>query len=224
MMSEMKVKELLDFCNKYTSKTVKELIKEFDITSRSKQINYIVSKSIIHAYKGKEYGEYLLESLNLMLKTVQLNCIGTPKESMSFPVIDYKEIVNEEWETSSLRKMFKKDFLFFVFKPQDDTNVLDKVILWKMPDTILDSEVKDVWNKTVEMLRTGNVVKEVNNNKTYYNFPAEADNDVCHVRPHGSKAIDSAELPVPDAKTGYVNCTKHSFWLNKLYIKSIING
>ena len=223
-MSQLKVKELLDFCNKYTSRTVNELIEEFAITSKSKQINYIISKSIIYAYKGKDYGEYLLDSLSLMLKTIQLNSIGTPKESMSFPVIDYMEIVNEEWQTSSLRNMFKKDFLFFVFKPQGSLNVLDKVILWRMPETILDSEVKSVWTKTVEMLKTGNVVKEATPKKTYYNFPAEADNDVCHVRPHGSKAIDSAKLPVPDAKTGYVNCTKHSFWLNKLYIKSIINS
>ena len=224
MMSEMKVKELLDFCNKYTSKTVKELIKEFNITSRSKQINYIVSKSILDAYKGKDYGEYLLESLNLTIKTIQLNNAGTPKESMSFPTINYKEIVEEEWEASSLRRTFKKDFLFFVYKPLNDTNVLYKVILWRMPEAILEGEVKSVWTKTVEILKTGNVVKEVTKKKTYYNFPAEADSDVCHVRPHGSKAIDSAELPVPDTKTGYVNCTKHSFWLNKLYIKSIINS
>lgn len=90
-----------------------------------------------------------------------------------------------------------------------------------MPLAVLDSDVKSVWLKTVEVIKNGRIVKEIGRiRKT--NFPGMRENKVAHVRPHGRDAADVYELPVNDVMTGSSTYTKHCFWLNNKYIKEII--
>ena len=143
---------------------------------------------------------------------------------MSFPTFKFEEIINETWEDSELREMFNTTkFMFAVFKEYDGTYHFDSVKFWNMPIYILDNDVKDVWTKTVSIIETGNIVKEVKNGNRITNFPGMSENDYCHVRPHAQNANDTYPLPVSDILTGVNEYTKQCFWLNNNYILKIIN-
>lgn len=221
--------ELTDFCiyiNQFVGDSIENLKNTFDITSKAKSINFIIASAIVNSYKGKDYFRIFSERNDIQVKTIQLTKNGTTKESMSFSPINYTEIVKETWETSELRKLFSKTYLFFVFKKnEEERNELYRVILWRMPVSDLEGEVKTVWIKTVECLINGNVIRESDSAgrfSTY--FPAQADTRVCHVRPHGTNSLDTMPLPVPDKKTGYINFAKQSFWLNRTYTQDIANS
>ena len=61
--------------------------------------------------KKKKIAEF--EKANVTMKIIRLKNSGTPKESMSFPAMDYMEVAKESWEDSTLRDMLSsKKFLF----------------------------------------------------------------------------------------------------------------
>lgn len=91
-----------------------------------------------------------------------------------------------------------------------------------MPLSILDNEVKQVWNKTRDVILDGNIVREIKNGKRITNFPGMSENDYCHVRPHAQNANDTYKLPVTDKLTGLDEYTKQCFWLNNTYILKIL--
>ena len=97
------------------------------------------------------------------------------------------------------------------------------VKFWNMLIDILDNEVKKVWDKTVSIINTGSIVREIKNGNRYTNFPGMSNNDYCHVRPHAQKGIDIYPLPVRDKLTGLDEYTKQCFWLKNKYILKIIN-
>lgn len=91
-----------------------------------------------------------------------------------------------------------------------------------MPLSILDNEVKSVCDKTVEVIKSGNIVKSVGRTRKT-NFPGLKENSVAHVRPHDRNSKDVFELPVADKLTGCKVYTKHCFWLNNKYLEKILN-
>ena len=57
------------------------------------------------------------EKSNTIVKTLSFESNGSLRESMSFPIIDYKDFAKEEWEDSWLYKFFSENrFLFAVFQ------------------------------------------------------------------------------------------------------------
>ena len=213
-----------DFCiyiNKFLNKDVGEIKEHFNIESKAKSINFILSKAICDSYKSKEFFDALCLKNNILLKTIQLDEKGSPEQAMSFSPINFMEIVKEDWNKSTLRMLFEKNFLFFIFKKQDGTNKLEKICLWRMPVKDLEGEVKQVWNDTISKLLAGEVTKGFVNGKPISNLPAQAQTKICHVRPHGSDGGDVQQIPVKDIKSGYNYYVKQSFWLNREYIKTI---
>ena len=81
--------------------------------------------------------------------------------------------------------------------------------------------VMDMWKKTYNTIKTGNIVKYIKNGKRKTNFVGMSENEVCHVRPHGRDSRDTNELPVVDKLTGATEYTKHCFWINNSYIRKI---
>lgn len=63
-------------------------------------------------------------------------------------------------------------------------------------------------------------------NQYYTNFPGSKFNGVCHVRPHDQKSIrnlsNGLKLPVIDKISGLKKYTKFCFWLDKKYIRNVI--
>ena len=77
-----------------------------------------------------------------------------------------------------------------------------------------------------KIIFNGNLVKELKRGKRVTNFPKPSENGVLHVRPHALNSNDVFILPTVDKLTGLNYYTKHSFWLNKEFIKQkiLING
>lgn len=160
-------------------------------------------------FYGKTIAEF--EKASIAIKTIRLEQNGNLKESMSFPNVNYKEIVNEDcWENSALYEMFTQRFLFVVFrKPEikNDKDVrLEKVMFWTMPTKDLE-QGRTLWEDTQFKVQMGN----------YDHFMKTADNPVCHIRPKAQNAADTTE----SAQGNQVK--KMCYWLNREYVINVVN-
>jgi DNA mismatch repair protein MutH len=136
--------------------------------------------------------------------------------------MNYTELIESDWEDSEFRSILERKFFFVCYQFEGEKLILRKVKFWNMPYRDLN-EVKDVWEKMVNLIKSGKIVKEVTNKgvrKTF--FPKKTENRVSHVRPHAKNSEDTYKLPVPDKKTGLTEYTKHCFWLNADYIRDEI--
>ena len=161
---------------------------------------------------------------NIVPRTIRVEENGRIKESMPFPAFKFTDIVNQEWETSDLREELESTkYMFFVFKMINGEYVFKGIKLWNIPELTLQNEVKNMWDKTIEVIKSGNIVKEIDNNgNRTTNFPGMSENKVCHVRPHARDSKDTFELPVRDKLTNVTEYTKHCFWLNNKYLEEIL--
>ena len=211
----------------FIGKSREELIDLFKLNNKSKDvIERIFAKML--GKKGKVNDAEEFQKANITCKTIRVNENNSITESMSFPAFKFNEIINEEWESSTLRNTFNETkYLFVIFKAKKGIFYFEGIKFWNMPLSILDTDVQQVWNRTIEIIKSGNIVKSqkrLANGKLiiYNNFPGMSENPVIHVRPHALNALDCYDLPVADILTGITTYTKQSFWLNNEYIKSII--
>ena len=208
--------------NKYKGKTQKELMKEFDIDSKAKNINSMLISRMFNV-KSKLADTEEFQKANIIPKTIRIEENGRIKESISFPCFEYKEIVKERWDNCELKETLETTkYMFFIFKHNGKDYIFKGIKLWNMPEEILEKNVKEVWIRTKHAVQTGNIVKEVLPNKRLTNFPGMSDDEVCHVRPHARDVNDTYELPIPDSLTGLTDYTKHCFWINNKYLETII--
>ena len=209
--------------NKYKGMSQKQLMEEFNIESSAKNLNAMLI-SRMFGVKGNlsETDEFL--KANIVPRTIRVEENGRIKESMPFPAFKFTDIVNQEWETSDLREELESTkYMFFVFKMINGEYVFKGIKLWNIPELTLQNEVKNMWDKTIEVIKSGNIVKEIDNNgNRTTNFPGMAENKVCHVRPHARDSKDTLELPVRDKLTNVTEYTKHCFWLNNKYLEEIL--
>lgn len=207
----------------FIGKSKIELINRFGLNPKSKDvIERIFAKML--GIKGKVNDTDEFQKANIICKTIRVNEDNTITESMSFPAFKYKEIILEEWDTSTLRNTFSENkYLFVIFKEKNSEFYFSGIKLWNMPLSILDTEVKLVWDKTVEIIKNGNIVKSVGRTRKT-NFPGMKENSIAHVRPHGRDANDVFELPVADKLTGSKEYTKHCFWLRNKYLEEILKN
>lgn len=215
-------KDVNDIVEDYRTISVEDLAKSFGVNIAAKNaLNSLIVK-MINASGTNVLAE--LNSRNTIIKTVRLDKYGQLKESMSFPVFRYCDIVRESWETSELRKQFfQRTFVFAVFRNEEKQMFLNKIVVWEMPLSILDNEVRRVWQSMYDHLMKGEVVKYIDDNGRYFSFfPASSENPYVHVRPHAQNKQDTYPLPVPDKLTGLIQYPKHSFWLNRSYVLKII--
>ncbi len=216
--------ELLDRVSPYVGKSVEELTALFDVDSEPKHLNQILVARML-GITGNIADTDEFKKANIVVKTIRVTKNNSIIESMSFPTFKYTEIVTQDWEESDLYSMFSSTkFMFAVFKETDMDYVFSHIKFWNMPMSILDNEIKDVWLKTVKVIKTGNIVKKVKaNGSRETNFPKMKDNKYCHVRPHAQNAKDTYPLPVRDKLTNEKEYTKHCFWLNNSYVLDILN-
>ena len=207
--------------NKYKGKSQKELMREFNIDSKAKNINsMLISRMFNVQSKLADTEEF--QKANIIPKTIRIEENGRIKESISFPAFKYTELINQNWEDSDLREQLETTkYMFFVFKKTKGQYIFKGIKLWNMPETDIETSVMEMWKKTYNAISTGNIVKSITNGIRKTNFPGMSENEVCHVRPHGRNAKDTAPLPVADKLTGATKYTKHCFWINNKYIKDL---
>ncbi len=209
--------------NKYKGKTQTELMKEFNIDSNAKNLNGILIARMFNVKSRlRETDEF--QKANIIPRTVRVEENSHIKESMPFPYFNFENFKTTDWENSKLKEELETTkYMFFVFKKQQSDYIFSGIKLWNMPESIIETQVKDMWNKTKNVILSGNIVKSVNNNgKRKTNFPGMSDNEICHVRPHARDSKDVLTLPVTDKLTGLTEYTKHCFWLNNKYLEKIL--
>ncbi|MDD3477649.1 MAG: Sau3AI family type II restriction endonuclease [Candidatus Izemoplasmatales bacterium] len=209
---------------KFYGKSQHELKNLFHISGNPKNLNEILFSRML-GLKGKvsKTDEFL--KANIVPKTIRINESGRIKESMSFPNFEFVEISVTDWEESDVRAYFDETkFLFIIFRYNVSGDLIfENVKLWNMPIDILDIEVRQVFDRTKEVINSGEIVSHVSKNGNLINnFPGISFNGVCHIRPHGRNKKDVYQLPVADKKTGLTSYTKQSFWLNNSYVISVI--
>lgn len=198
--------------NSYKDYSVEDLCGEFqiDYEKKPKSMEAMLVYRIL-GIKGNHAEEF--EKANIVVKTIRIGKNNKIKESMSFPTFRFKELVDDEWETSTFGTYLSETRFFFVVYKFDDNNVLrlKGCQFWNIPYMDLENEVQQVWEKTKQVLIEGLQVEQ-RNGKNYNNFPKASENPVCHVRPHAQNAQDTYELP--DGR----HYPKQCFWLNNHYI------
>ena len=186
---------------------------------KAKNFYSSLTKNILGISAEKRIEEF--EKADIEVKTVRLLDNDMPKEHLSFPAFEYKELINEDWETSDLKNKLDKKFFFVFFQYNGKELLLQKVKFWNMP--LIDLEqARTVWTNTIKTIIDGNIVRDIKNGIRYTYFTGSSENSVCHVRPHASNANDCFTLPCPDQLTGLKAYTKQSFWLNAKYILKTI--
>ncbi len=188
---------------------------DVDISNKPKNLEAMLAYRIL-GIKGNRAEEF--EKANIVIKTIRIGANGKIKESMSFPASKFKELVLENWEDSTFGSYLRETrFLFVVYKyGKDEVLRLRGAQFWNIPYKDLEIDVKDMWEKTVNVLKEGLKVERVNG-INHNNFPKASENRVSHVRPHAQNANDTYELP--DGR----EYPKQCFWLNNTYILSQID-
>ena len=207
--------------DKYRGKTQKELMREFGISSNAKNINNMLISRMFNV-KSKLADTEEFQKAKIIPKTIRIEENGRIKESISFPYFKYTEIINQNWEDCDLKEELETTkYMFFIFKMEKGEYVFKGIKLWNMPEIDIETSVMEMWKKTYNTIKTGNIVKSIENGIRKTNFVGMSENEVCHVRPHGRNANDTSKLPVADKLTGSNEYTKHCFWINNTYIRKI---
>ena len=197
-------------------KSLEKIKREFKLDRERNSKNYLnlISQDFIEKDFGRKIKEIKeFDKANIKLKCILLNKNDVPKEHISFEQIQFKRIIEEEWEVSEIHEKFQnKKFLFFVYKTnieyknqkdlKDSDIYIKDVILWNMPITDLETHYKELWEDTVNKIK----------NNIYDDFLKAKDNPVGHIRPKARNSEDLMETPQGTYEK------KKSFWLNKEYI------
>jgi len=208
---------------KYYNKTISDIISEnrIDVNYLSKSFTAVLTKILLGIELDKEIEE--LTKAGVKVKTIRLGQDNVPKEHLSFPAFNFIDLVNDDWEDSAFKSQLETKFLFVFLKYNEKEELyFEKVKFWNMNAADIN-KCRIVWKKTQKVVLDGNIVHEVSaSGRRSTNFPSTKDNSVAHVRPHATSSKDTYPLPVQDRHTGQYEYTKHSFWLNKEFIKNKI--
>ena len=208
--------------NKYKGKSQSELINIFNIDSSAKNINGIIVSRMFNV-KGRLSDTEEFQKANIIPRTIRIEESGKIKESLPFPTFKFTDILKEEWNNCKLKEELETTkYMFFVFKKENNDYIFKGIKLWNMPQLDIDTYVKSMWINTYNIIKSGNIIKSIDNGIRKNNFPGISDNKVCHVRPHARDSKDTYPLPVNDILTGVSEYTKQCFWLNNTYIEDIL--
>lgn len=169
---------------------------------RPKSFYALITNRILGLKDKERAAEF--EKADIQVKTMRLKPNGTPKEDVSFPAFKYRDLVEQEWESSDLREALSKRFFFVIYQlDRDGVATLVGTRFWTMPVDDIEAHAKRCFERTICLIRE---------DKAQY-LPKKSENPAVHVRPHGRNSQDV--LPTP---AGTLVCKK-SFWLNGSYLK-----
>lgn len=201
----------------YVGVSVAELCTRLDVNPKKhpKNLEALLAYRML-GIKSNRAEEF--EKANVVVKAIRIGKNNKIKENMSFPAFKFKELVEEQWEDSTFGNYLRETrFLFVVYK-EDSSGVMRLVgsQFWNMPVSDIENGVREVWERTKQVLIDGLVI-EVINGKNHTNLPKISESDICHVRPHAKDTNDIYELP--DGR----QFAKQCFWLNNSYILEQLN-
>jgi DNA mismatch repair protein MutH len=184
------------------------------LNRKTKNYKRIIANMILGGTASNKIVE--LEKAEITLRAITLEPSGTLKESISFPIFDYREIIHEEWYNSENgelasfhEELDRRKFLFVVFQKQKWTKdvILRRIKFWNFPLQDLE-EAKKVFEKTKKCIQKND----------YKSLPKIKENNVSHVRPHWRNKKDTQITPQ------WTRQIKRCFWLNAKYIQKAIEN
>ena len=208
----------------YIGKRVSELARLMDISiTKNKAFNANLISAILGVKGTKLESLREFNKANIKFKTIRLEPNGNPREHMSFEQIDFNRWIRDDWEESQIYENFEYTKYLFVVFQYDETETQNKdrepylkgIMLWNMPEVVIEHELKDLWKTTKSILETGVELKFVRNGVSN-NLPGASFNGICHIRPKARDGKDQVELP--DGQ----RITKQCYWLNREYIAEIV--
>ena len=118
-------------------------------------------------------------------------CIVETMRGIEFGMCVKKDIdVDENTLKTPLKTIMRKATI--------DDYIFKGIKLWNMPEMDIETSVMEMWKKTYNTIKSGNIVRYIKNGKRKTNFVGMSENEVCHVRPHGRDSKDVIKLPVAD--------------------------
>lgn len=212
----------------YHGKTLNEIADSLNFTINKKfkaNVQQVVSQILgitgTNLSKIEEFSK-----ANIKFKTVRLEPNGTPREHMSFEQIDFQDWLEKPFEDSVIYEKFESTkFLLVVFEYKESIHYPDRKLyfkgikLWNMPEQIINTKVKDLWQEVKYLLENGIQLKEVKRGKSFRvenNFPKQDFNEVVHIRPKAANGSDKVQLP--DGQW----VTKQTYWLDRRFIANIV--
>ena len=225
---------LNDIVGKYIGKSDKELCELFgrEYNNNKAQWNDLVCKML--GIRNEHADEF--EKANIKVKTIRIEENNTMRESMSFSPFKFLDLINEDYEESSLHNYFEETRLFFVvWKKDGEVYRVKGCRLWNMPHFDLEVVVRKEWEKYKHIIQYGiEFTKCVDSGgKVSFknNLPNKSETEIIHMRPHATKAAyrfnngeeygnverDANKLPNGEYMT------TQSFWINNNYILKQLN-
>jgi DNA mismatch repair protein MutH len=173
-----------------------------DSNPKAKGFNASITKKLFKIPKDAEIEEF--KKADIVTKTIKVKRNGMPREHISFPYFKPAELLQEKWETSTLKAQLTVRF-FFVIYVEDETGAyrLRATKFWAMPNQDIEHDVHAVWQETRKRLKLPNKSA----------MPGASFNKISHVRPHGRDGQDRIQVPA-----GWY-LTKSCFWLDGHYIR-----
>lgn len=206
------------------------LISQFDLVNvQAKNRNQMLASKMLGIKKNSLSDIEEFAKANIQLKTIRLDKNNMPKEDMSFKNFSFIDILEETWDgteeldyadKSQVNEFFSNtQFLLFITQIGEDK--VERFVgykLWKVPGNILENEIRSTWEETIRTINTGVLLLNDSRGRQTNNLPGKKFNHVCHVRPKAQNSRDT--YPLPDGR----EMTKQSFWLDKKYIKSVLEN
>lgn len=236
------LEKVINCLKPYYGMRISDIERALQYTGKQKnKLAYLISKMVgVSDLSSTEE----FQKANILIKTVRISANGRINEDMSFPAFNFLDVARTPFEESDTRSYFAgAKLLIPVFQLEDDGHQKDRngryvrTVLYNIPDIVVDGFLRMVYEKVQEVLLSGNVIKSVTPRRgidnpssisdfiTSNNFPNKSFNNVVHVRPKGTdKARSQKPLPVLDKLTGSKTLLQQTFWFDRRYIMSILDG
>lgn len=167
---------------------------------KPKNLCALVTRRILGVDEGARIAEF--EKAGIKPKTMRLRKSGRPKEAVSFPAFDYRDLAERDFEDSDFLGYLEQKYLFVIYREgEDGAYRLSDVCFWQMPDDDTP-EAKRCYDRMRDNVRSGRAEVSVKS----------SENRCCHVRPHGRDSRDTCLTPYG------VPTVKKCFWLNQGYL------
>lgn len=202
------LRTLLDRFHRYVGRTVADVGAELGIRpSRAKDYAARVVHRAVRAASPLDPSKF-----DVVGPTVRMTRIGPdlfPYEAMSFPAFRHLELVEEDWEDSTLLAQIEHMLIVPVFGPTRGTPqgecVIQRPVYWRpIPEEL--AVIRKEWTMFRDLIAAGKADR----------LPTESRTEAVHVRPHGRDAHDRDPTP------GGGSQIRRSFWLNKWFVQHLL--
>ena len=234
---------VLRLLHKLEGKTVAAACRSLGIkvSGRDKSLAARMLNATLGLAEGSSIEE--LEKEGVQVKTVHARPLGAkgrgtplqPFEAMSFPAVDFEELLDEEWSQNvGILEQLQRLLIIPTHsgggKTAQGRRIIGRAFLWS-PTTAQSDQIEREWNEIVSTVRSGGAAeKQVYNadgsrklRKTSKrripwvtnDLPGDGEGGIIHMRPHGQDADDKVAVP-----GGRV--TRQSFWLNRSFTRRLL--